>query len=220
MSPGASTRHVRSKRCGGAAEVLISGRLPGNLYMMGKSRRETKNSGRRANPGRRATASGRRSPESRRAAVAVGTVAVMALALLLVLSRAPVPITELFGSVPDAAELCSDAVEWSSVAANPNRYRGAVFAVTGTVASAVFARHVDGRPTFLNIGAPHPQRPRFEAVIWDEHRGSFLDRYPGGVEVMLEGQRICVAGMVNMHDGVPQIELRSPSQLEIMSPSP
>ncbi len=183
---------------------------------MGRGTDSTRSSGRRRDVRRRATRRAGRSAQSRRAAAAVGVAAVTALALLLVLSRAPVPITELFGSVPDASELCADAVEWSSVAATPNRYRGRVFAVEGTVASAVFATHVEGRPTFINIGAPHPERPRFEAVIWDDHRRSFLDRYPGGVEVMLEGQRVCVAGVVDVHDGVPQIELRNPAQLEIV----
>ncbi|MDP2498114.1 MAG: hypothetical protein Q8W44_09060 [Candidatus Palauibacterales bacterium] len=87
---------------------------------------------------------------------------------------------------------------------------GETATVCGTVAEATYVPEVDGRPTFLNFGAPNPDQA-FTAVIWGERRGRF-DAPP---ERTYRRARICVAGRITEHEGVPQIEVRGPGQIRI-----
>ena len=83
---------------------------------------------------------------------------------------------------PEADKLCSDAVPWREVWEEPEAYSGKTVAVTGTVAGAAFAPGIEGKPTFLNIGNPHPRTPRFE-----------LSAGPGRKTVHLQLRRYRVA---------------------------
>lgn len=65
---------------------------------------------------------------------------------------------------------------------------------------------VDGGPTFLNVGNPHPDPDRFDVVIFEDIRDRF-DRPP---EDLFDGRDICVLGRVRDRDGVPQIILDNP----------
>ena len=87
---------------------------------------------------------------------------------------------------------------------------GETATVCGTVAEATYLPGVDGRPTFLNFGGRNPDQA-FTAVIWGEHRRRF-DAPP---ERTYRGARICVAGRITEHEGVPQIEVRGPGQIRI-----
>lgn len=87
---------------------------------------------------------------------------------------------------------------------------GETATVCGTVAEATYLPEIDGRPTFLNLGAPNPDQA-FTAVIWGERRRHF-DAPP---ERSYRGARICVAGRITEHEGVPQIEVRGPGQIRI-----
>jgi DNA/RNA endonuclease YhcR with UshA esterase domain len=92
---------------------------------------------------------------------------------------------------------------------------GETATVCGRVADAVYLARVNGRPTFLNFGAPDPNQ-EFTAVIWGEAR----DRFEAPPERAYRGARICVAGRIREHEGVPQIEVRGPSQLRAGRPDP
>lgn len=83
--------------------------------------------------------------------------------------------------------------------------------VCGRVADSYYAEGVRGRPTFLNLGRPHPDQP-FTAIIWGRHRAEF--ERP---EVTYRGTRICVAGRIREHEGVPQIEVRAPRQVRVVA---
>lgn len=85
---------------------------------------------------------------------------------------------------------------------------GETATVCGRVVEAAFLSRVDGRPTFLNFGGRHPNQA-FTAVIWGEHRRRF-DAPP---ERTYRGARLCVAGRIEEHEGVPRIEVREPGQL-------
>jgi len=87
---------------------------------------------------------------------------------------------------------------------------GEVATVCGAVVEASYLAGVQGRPTFLNFGARHPDQP-FTAVIWGESRG----RFDAAPERAYRGARICVAGRISEHEGVPQIEIRGPGQLRV-----
>lgn len=86
---------------------------------------------------------------------------------------------------------------------------GEVARVCGTVQSASWARQVEGRPTFLNLGRPYPDQP-FTVVIWGRDRGRF-----GAPERRFGGLRICVAGKIRLHEGTAQIEVGRPAQIEL-----
>lgn len=91
--------------------------------------------------------------------------------------------------------------------------------VCGRVAETAYVASVDGRPTFLNFGRPHPDAD-FTAVIWGRDR----DRFGGPPEELFRGRRVCVAGEIREHEGRPQIEVRSPEQVareaELPRPQP
>ncbi len=82
--------------------------------------------------------------------------------------------------------------------------------VCGTVANVTFATGVGGRPTYLNLERAYPEQP-FDAVIWGRHR----DRFESPPETAYRHQRICVAGRVTTHEGVPRIEVTTPEQIRI-----
>lgn len=92
-------------------------------------------------------------------------------------------------------------------AEDASKHVGETATVCGTVASARYAEHTRGQPTFLNLDKPCPQQV-FTAVIWGTNRHSF-----GTPETALLGKRICATGMIELYRERPEIILRSPSQL-------
>ncbi len=87
---------------------------------------------------------------------------------------------------------------------------GETATVCGTVNQARFLPGVEGRPTFLNFGGRHPDQA-FTAMIWGESRG----RFDAAPDRAYRGARLCVAGRITEHEGVPQIEVLGPGQLRV-----
>ncbi len=83
--------------------------------------------------------------------------------------------------------------------------------VCGEVSGAKYSDHRKGKPTFIDFGPPHPNQ-FFTALIWGEYRGKF-DYVPES----LLGKTICVSGTITEHKGRPEIKVRDPSQIEVMS---
>ena len=79
--------------------------------------------------------------------------------------------------------------------------------VCGTVYGGYYARHSRGKPTFLNLDGNYPHQ-KFTLVIWGRDRYKFHSP-----ERELKGQRVCADGVIGVYRGVPQIVLKSPSQL-------
>ncbi len=148
-------------------------------------------------------------------AAPAGIIGIIVLALILILARAPGDLTDMFGRGSSAADLCDEAISWKEAWGRSGELQGRIHAVKGPVAGASYVTDIDGRPTFINIGAEHPETPRFEAIIWDRNRGAFLDVFPEGPERMLSERSACVAGKITIHEGVPQIELKNPAQILI-----
>jgi len=138
----------------------------------------------------------------------------VAVALILLSTRMGLVSVIYQSAPPKAAELCSEAIHWREVWNEPERYRGEEVAVTGKVAGTAFISGMKGKPTFINLGNPHPRTPRFEILIWEENRPSFLAALPAPPELLFDQQSICVAGTVELHEGVPQIEIRDPVQIK------
>ena len=82
--------------------------------------------------------------------------------------------------------------------------------VCGPIVSAMWATGSTGKPTFLNIGKPYPDPSRFTVVIWEDYRANF----PQAPEVYYSGKTICVTGLIVPYDGVPEIEVKTPTQIE------
>ncbi len=99
-------------------------------------------------------------------------------------------------------------IEWDQAQQHVGEHK----TVLGPVVSANYVDHVKGKPTFLDIGRPYPQEPRFNVVIWGEYRHNF-SRPP---EEMYRGKIIQVKGRVAEHRGVPQIIVQAPDAIEII----
>lgn len=82
--------------------------------------------------------------------------------------------------------------------------------VCGKVAKARFIPQIDGQPTFINFGQPNPNQD-FTAIIWGENRGKWIQN----PEDMYPGEELCVVGLIEEHEGIPQIEVRHPKQIQI-----
>jgi hypothetical protein len=80
--------------------------------------------------------------------------------------------------------------------------------VCGQVASANFATHSRGRPTFLNLDRPYPNQI-FTVVIWDNKRALF----PEAPDRAYRDKKICVTGTITTYRSVPQIVVDYPGQI-------
>ena len=104
------------------------------------------------------------------------------------------------------AASCAGAVSWTRARAMVGR----VATIKGRVAGTFFASSSNGSPTFINVGADYPSGRRFTVVIWGSDRSRF-----GRPEVKYAGRTICVRGVIETYQGVPEIEVGAPSQIRI-----
>lgn len=86
-------------------------------------------------------------------------------------------------------------------------HAGETLAVCGVVASGVYNRRSQQKNTYLNFDKPYPDNT-FTAIIYRKNRKHF-DYKPE----KLEGQWICVYGMVTMYRGNPEINVIIPKQI-------
>lgn len=89
-------------------------------------------------------------------------------------------------------------------------YVGQRAEVCGRVASVSYRPDIGGEPTFLNFERPHPDAV-FTVVIWGEARSAW-DSPP---EELYADRRVCVKGIIDDHEGTPQIRAQEPAQLWI-----
>lgn len=82
--------------------------------------------------------------------------------------------------------------------------------VCGPVVDTYWASGSNGKPTFLNIGKPYSSSNRFTVVIWIDNRGNF----PPLPEDHYLGRNICVTGLIESYNGIPQIEATDSSQIQ------
>ncbi|MGA7395426.1 MAG: hypothetical protein WBL40_10760 [Terrimicrobiaceae bacterium] len=71
----------------------------------------------------------------------------------------------------------------------------------------------DGRLTFINFSAK--AKEGFVGVIRASALPSFLKEFPKGLRSALVDRNVLLEGVITLHKGVPQIELKSPAQLRI-----
>lgn len=98
-------------------------------------------------------------------------------------------------------------IPWNQAASHINENQTVVGPVVGTR----WATSSNGQPKFLNVGTDYPSPNRFTVLIWNENQGNF----PSPPEAMYAGQTIAVTGLISTYQGVAQIEVSSPSQIQI-----
>ena len=81
--------------------------------------------------------------------------------------------------------------------------------VSGTVVGTNYASGSSGQPTSLNMCYDYPNPNRFTVVIWGRDR----DKFPPSPEDYYLGKTIYVWGLIQLYEGVPGIEVTSPSQI-------
>lgn len=81
--------------------------------------------------------------------------------------------------------------------------------VCGLIESARYLQGSGREPTFLNFSDTYPKHP-FTVVIWGDTRAQF-DYAPE----TLEGQSICVRGLIETYRSKPQIVVTSPKQIMV-----
>jgi len=74
--------------------------------------------------------------------------------------------------------------------------------VCGVVTGGYYARSTRGKPTFLNLDGRYPQH-KFTILIWGKYRHLFK-----APEIRYNGQKVCVNGVIGLHKGVPEMEIR------------
>jgi hypothetical protein len=116
-----------------------------------------------------------------------------------------------FTPTPTLEPTLTDRVEWTEA----GRYVGEERQVCGPVAGTHFAEDSRGQPTFLNVGEDYPSPKRFVVLIWGDERHNF----PSAPEEYYEGKIICARGKIQEYEGVFEMEIRSPAQIEIQQSS-
>lgn len=108
-------------------------------------------------------------------------------------------------STPPEPEIRIDAEEATN-------YIGTVAEVCGEVATARYIPQIGGEPTFLNLGSPDPDQ-FFTAVIWGKSR----NKWKTPPEQMYSNKKLCISGMIEDHEGTPQIIVEYPQQIKIQN---
>lgn len=101
------------------------------------------------------------------------------------------------------------ALDNSIQASQASSYVGERTIVCGKVTKTHYARAVNGSPTFLNLG--DQDKTDFTIVIWGKDRSNFSD-FP---EVMYDNQNLCVRGLILSFEGTAEMQLKSPSDVQV-----
>ena len=122
------------------------------------------------------------------------------LAALIVACSSPNEAVQLDGGQSTPSD--------SITAEQANEYVGSRKTVCGEVGSPTYARGSRGQPTFLNLDRPYPNQV-FTVVIWGRNR----DAFPSAPEQLYSNSRICVTGLIETYQGLPQIMVTEPRQI-------
>lgn len=109
---------------------------------------------------------------------------------------------------PSANSIPDGAISWKDASS----HIGEIVTVYGKVVDVDYESGANGAPTFMDIGASYPDTNRVTAVIWGENRS----RFTPSPKALYEGKTICVTGEIYVYNGACNIEVESPSQIEVI----
>ena len=133
-------------------------------------------------------------------------VGALVVAILMGVGRIGSGLIDQSSPGPTGGPDCTEAIAWDDAI----DHVGSQETIRGPVAGARYVEDASGQPTFLNLGRDFPDPDRFTVVIWNDVRIQF-DQDP---EMLFDGQEICVAGEIAMHEGSPQIVLDGPGAIQ------
>lgn len=125
---------------------------------------------------------------------------------ILLLSACGAPTAAPEAEAPSTPSTSSTGVAWHQA----KDHIGERTTVCGPVVDTHWASGSKGKPTFLNIGRDYPNPDRFTVVIWIDCRANFSEP----PERYYLGKTICVTGLIQEYEGVPQIEVCYPSKIQ------
>jgi hypothetical protein len=101
---------------------------------------------------------------------------------------------------PSPTSTQSNEISWDQAIENIQEYK----TVCGVIVDIGEDAEYGG--IFLNMGNSFPDEDRFTIVFWPEAQGPNREK---DFLLSLEGKYVCVSGMIESRDGIPQIEAKS-----------
>ncbi len=117
------------------------------------------------------------------------------------------PATDMPVQVPEGAT-CDNPISWQQA----GQHIGQTVAVIGPLMKVTNRENSRGNPTWVDVGAVYPNVQRLVLVIWGKQKPDFPMVRPG----QLEGRSVCIIGQIESYKGIPQIELKTASQLRML----
>lgn len=111
------------------------------------------------------------------------------------------------------SSISSDSIPASAISwQDAKGYIGKSVSIYGPVVEVEYASASKGKPTFIDIGEGYPGKNRVTITIWGKNRASFS----GSPEDLYSGKTVCVTGELYLYNGVCNVEVQTPSQIEIL----
>jgi hypothetical protein len=110
------------------------------------------------------------------------------------------------GEVDAAA--CPGSTNWDEAAS----VEGQDTTIRGPVAGVSYRPDVNGAPTFINVGADYPDNSRSTVIVWGQDRDAFAK----APENTYDGKKLCVSGHITSYRGLPEMEVNSPDQVQVV----
>lgn len=104
---------------------------------------------------------------------------------------------------------CDKPLDWRDASKNV----GQTAAIAGPIMRVTYKEDVKGKPTWIEVGATYPNSSRLVLVVWGQNRDMLNKLFSQN----LEGKNVCVIGTVEQYKGVPQVELKLSSQVQLVN---
>jgi very-short-patch-repair endonuclease len=103
---------------------------------------------------------------------------------------------------------CESPLDWRYASENI----GKTAAIKGPIVRVSYKEAVKGAPTWIEVGATYPNTDRLVLIVWGHNRDKFTELLPH----QLEGKNVCAIGLIEQYKGIPQVELKLSSQIQLV----